>query len=642
MKKSILSLSLLMASAALIQAKGPSDPVLMTINGRPVTLSEFEYLYHKNNSQQVAPQTIDEYLEMFVTYKQKVADALSEKIDETEAFKNEFDGYRRDLSEPYMRSQEVEDSIVNAVYERMKTEVDVSHIMLANHGQGNEPEVQRERLDSIRTAILNGTADFADMARRFSIDRSASRNGGRMGFITPGRFPASFEDVAYTTPVGTISEVFATPFGWHIVKVNGTRPAQGMVLAEHILKLTQGLSDEEAAHKKAQIDSIYTLVTNGGDFEAIAMAESDDPGSKRNGGKLNWFGTGQMVPEFEAACFALKNGEISEPIKTSYGYHVIKRLDWKGLDPIDKVAPQIKQAIANDDRGRLARTRKLEQLYGKFKASINEQNLAATKEQIEAVGALDSALVANFLTSDRTMATVNGKKIPLSEIAYDLPQKPQGSVADQCALLEQRTREALNNAVYDAEREALATENADYRNLINEYRDGMLLFEVSDRKVWSKAKKDKEGLEKYFNEHRANYKWDAPKYKAYVVFATSDSIMNEAQKLLNSRQIAPDSLALELRKEFGKDVKIEKVIAAKGENNITDYLGFGAEKPEAKGRWKYYFPYKGRVVEAPEEVSDVRGAVTGDYQNQLEQEWIASLKKQYPAKINKKVLKKAK
>ena len=192
------------------------------------------------------------------------------------------------------------------------------------------------------------------------------------------------------------------------------------------------------------------------------------------------------------------------------------------------------------------------------------------------------------------------------------------------------------------ERQDLAKNNADYRNLLNEYRDGMLLFEVSDRKVWTKAKQDKEGLEKYFETHRDKYKWDKPRFKSYVVFATSDSLMQLAQNYLNSNNIPNDSLANSLRKEFGKDVKIEKVIAAQGENNITDYLGFGAEKPEPKGKWAFYFPYRGKVLEAPEEAADVRGAVTGDYQSELEAAWVAQLKQKYPAKINKKVFKKAK
>ena len=251
MKKGLLSLALVLASVAVVQAKGSKDPELMTINGKAVTLGEFEYLYHKNNSQQLAPQTIDEYLDMFVTYKQKVADAESEGIDNTEAFKNEFDGYRRELAEPYLRNKEMEDSIIRAVYSHMQEDVDVSHIMLASKGPGIDAEAQKHTLDSIRTAILNG-ADFAALARQYSIDRAARKNGGRMGFIPVGRLPYTFEDAAYNTKAGEISPVVETPFGFHIVKVNARRPARGQVLAQHILKLTQGLSEEDAAKKKSR------------------------------------------------------------------------------------------------------------------------------------------------------------------------------------------------------------------------------------------------------------------------------------------------------------------------------------------------------------------------------------------------------
>lgn len=641
MKKSILSLAVVLASIGMIQAKGTSEPVLMTVAGKPVTLSEFEYLYHKNNSQQLTPQSIDEYLQMFVTYKQKVADAEAEGIDKSESFRNEYNGYRRELAEPYMRSQAVEDSIIASVYERMKEDVDVSHIMLPNRGQGIDPEEQRVRLDSIRTAILNG-ADFADMARRFSVDRSASRNGGHMGYISAGRLPHTFEETAYSTPVGSISPVIATPFGWHIIKVSGRRPAQGMVLVEHILKLTQGLSEQEAAAKKAQIDSIATLLANGGDFEAIATAESEDPGSKRNGGKLNWFGTGQMVPEFEQASFALKNGEISKPVQTSYGWHIIKRLDWKGIEPFETAKTAIKNAIDNDDRGQLARKRKVAEIRQKFNARLNTRNMDAIKAELTANGGFDSAMVAKYTASNMAVATVNGNDILLSEVMADIPANATGGADEALQMFTQRVDQAMDQAALEAEREALAKENPEYRNLLNEYRDGILLFEVADRKVWSKAKQDKEGLERFFEANRDKYRWEAPKYKGYVVFATSDSVMNAAQKFLASREIPADSLSIELRKEFSKDVKIEKVIAAKGENAITDYLGFGGEKPEAKGKWAFYFPYRDKLIEAPEEASDVRGAVTGDYQTKLEEEWVAQLKKKYPVKIKQKVLKQAK
>lgn len=641
MKKGLLPLALALAAIGMMQAKGASDPVLMTIKGKPVTLSEFEYLYHKNNSQQLTPQSIEDYLQMFITYKQKVADAEAEGIDKTEAFNNEYDGYRRELAEPYLRNQQVEDSLVNLIYDRLKEDVDVSHIMLANQGPGVVAAEQKARLDSIRTAILGGS-DFEELARRFSIDRSVVRNGGHMGYIAATKLPYVFEDAAYTTPVGQISPVIETPYGYHIVKVHGRRPARGQVLVEHILKLTQGLAPEDAARKKEQIDSIAAVLAAGADFEDVARKESEDPGTRANGGKLGWFGTGQMVPEFEEASFSLADGEISAPVQTAYGYHIIKRLEGKGVEPMETMAPIIKQVLQRDERAQLPRKRKVAELRSKYDVSPYYDILAKVKEEITANGGLDSALMATYLVSNTPIAKKGGTKIPLSEVVAEITLPLHGDGEAQATRFEELLNENLDNNAIESERQTLAKENADYRNLLNEYRDGMLLFEVSDRKVWQKAKQDKEGLEAYFDTNRDKYRWEKPKYKGYVVFATTDSLLTEAKNFLASREIPSDSLQIELRKKFGKEIKIEKVIAAQGENAITDYLGFGADKPEPKGKWAYYFPYRDKVLEAPEEAADVRGAVTGDYQNELERQWIEQLRKAYPAKVNKKILKKAK
>ena len=641
MKKGLLSLTLAVGSLCSAVAGTEGDAVLMTINGKPVTLSEFEYLYHKNNSQQVAPQSIEDYLQMFITYKQKVADAEAEGIDKTQAFQTEFDGYRRELAAPYLTDTSVEDSIVAAIYERMKEEVDVSHIMIPVQTPQSSPAQQRELLDSIRTAIIGGS-DFAELAKQFSIDRSASVNGGHLGWVTAGRFPYLFEDAVYNTPVGSISEIVQTPFGIHIVKVSGRRPSSGQVLVEHILKLTQGMSPEEAALQKERIDSIYEVVTGSDvDFADVARRESQDPGTASKGGRLPWFGIGQMVPQFEKMAFELEPGQISEPVQTAYGYHIIKKLDKKGIDDFATVEPAIRKAISQDDRANEGKRRRLSLLKKRYNAAVNAENLENIRKEIIAVGSLDSALQAKYAASDLTVASVGDDRIPLSEIMADLRVPP--TTADrQADALSDAVDHALEEAVMDAERNNLAETNTEYRNLLNEYRDGMLLFEISDRNVWTKAKQDKEGLERFFEANRGKYTWEKPKFKSYVIFTTSDSLMNAARDFLANNDIPDDSLVVDLRREFGRDIKVEKVIASQGENEIIDHIAFGAPKPEPRSKWAFYFPYKNKIINAPETAADERGAVTGDYQNLLEEEWVKKLKKKYPAKINKKVLKKAK
>ena len=647
MKKVALSLTLALALGLGAFAKNDADPVLMTVNNKPVKLSEFKYLYEKNNAQQSAIQPVDEYVDMFVTYKLKVADAEAAGIDTTATFQNEYLGYRRSLAEPYLVDNDAREELIHEIYDRLNEEVDVSHIMIDRKAGTPEYDAQRAYLDSIRSEIVAGRADFAAVANEISIDPATQRNhnDGRMGFISACRFPYTFEDAAYSTPVGQISPVIETPFGFHIVKVNGRRHAKGQVLAQHILKLTANLSPEEQAAKKAQIDSIYNLLRAGADFDQIATVESEDPGSARNGGRLGWFGVGQMVPEFEEAAFSLENGQVSEPFSTRFGYHIVKRLDWKGLEDYETLYPRIEQVIARDERQNIPVRAKTAQLREKYSTTIDNAVVDALRSQIAANG-LDSLSVAALKVDNRQIVTLAGGNgaATVADIFSVLPSHYAAMTpSDALKMFDQRLDQVADETTVEAERTNLVAENADYRNLLNEYRDGMLLFEISDRNVWSKSKNDPRGIQDYFDANRAKYAtWTAPKFKGYIVFATSDSIMRLAQDYLIANEIANDQVAEKLRAKFGRDIKVERVLAAKGENAIIDGIAFGGQRPEPSSKWVAYFPYAHSVIDQPEEIADERGAITADYQAQLEQEWVAGLRQRYPVKIDKKVLKRFK
>lgn len=646
MRKSLLSLILALSFTAVASAKGPAnDPVLMTIDNKPVNVSEFNYLYEKNNSQQIEAQPLDQYLDMFVVYKLKVADAEAAGIQNSDAFIKEYTGYQRDLAQPYLIDPGVKDSLVMEFYNRLGEEIHVSHIMVDKKFGVSQAAAGKQLIDSLRTLVVNG-ADFADLADRFSIDPSAKRNHGDLGWISAGRYPYSFESVAYETPVGEISPSFETPFGYHFIKVTGRRPAQGEVLAQHILLMTDGLSDELKAQKKARIDSISIALAEGADFDTLAKEFSEDPGSASKGGHLSWFGTGRMVPEFEEVAFSLANGETSKPFATTFGWHIIKRLDSRKLPEFEKLRPSIESFIERDERQTVPYKAKTLQLRNKFgihtvDAAYNEIAAAVTK-----AGALDSAYINTLKGDNRVLISVNapGKDVTTAEVFSILPAHVTSLDADQAlASVLDRIEDASDNAAVDAERVALLTDNAEYRNLLNEYRDGMLLFEISDQKVWSKAKNDTEGLNQFFNEHRSDYTdWTAPKFKGFVIFATSDSVADQAKAFLEGNPLDRRDVAGVLQSRFGKNIKVERVIAAQGENQIIDYLAFGGEKASPSGKWVTCFAYQGEIIDQPVEADDVRGRVTTDYQNFLEKEWIKQLRKQHKVKIDKKVLKQLK
>lgn len=623
-----------LAAATIISATAASrqaDQVVMTVNGKDIKKSEFEYLYRKNAQQQDTPQSITDYVDMFVIYKLKVADAEAAGLDTTAAFRDEYNGYCAELAAPYLIDPEVEPRLVDEAYSRMLTTRKVSHIMLPLGTDKAQRAANRQRLDSIRTAILAG-ADFADMARRYSVDRSAQLNGGDQGYITGGEFPYPFETATYTTPVGQISEVFEdAPYGFHIVKVIDEKPAHGRVSARHILKLTQGLSPEQAKVKRAQIDSIYALLKAGADFETLAREQSEDPGSAANGGNLGFFGRGMMVPEFEAAAFSLEPGQISEPFATSYGYHIVQTLEYEPIPDLEKVRPAILNGFKRDSRANMPLTSYLAKVRADRGFAVDPKALsqaygiiASEPERSKAIEGLSGSSI--------TLVRIPGHDVTAASVAA-LIGPGEGN-------LELMFDDALDRALDDATllwaREQLANTNPDYYNLSNEYRDGILLFEISNRKVWDRASQDTDAQEAYFKAHRDRYTWDQPRFKGCVIFATSDSIASEARGYLAANHVEADSLMSAMRDRFGSDIKVERVLTARGDNAIIDEIAFQGPKADPVAKWVAWFPYDYRIIDAPETAADVRGPLSADLQQYFEQQWTTDLRKRYKVKINKK------
>ncbi len=641
MKKTKLFVGVALVAGCFVAfAASKKDPVLMKVNGKPVTLSEFEYMYHKNNQQQVAQQPLEKYVDMFTTYKLKVADAEAAGIDTTKSFIKEYEGYRNELAMPYLRDTVAEENLRKMLYERMKTNVLASHIMLPLGKNAEENASNKARLDSLRSCILAGQP-FDSLAIKYSIDRSAVQNGGSMGYVTVGRFPYQFEDVCYNTPVGSVSEPFTTDFGWHIVKTFDVRPDEGEVLVEHILKLyPRNATDEQKASVKHVMDSIYNVVKGGAEFEKVAIKESEDPGSAKQGGKLPYFGHSRMVPQFDEVSFKLAKGEISEPFETQYGIHIVKKLDSRSVGDYASVRDQLTGIIAA--RGNVAVDSKVEQLLKQYKLSENEKLIKRLKSEVTLPDSLDNKFIDKYLNSDEQLFTLAGTKYPLSELISRMGRPGRMTGEQAYKFIDSRLKDTEREVVLEYEKQQLEKNNKDFGNLVREYRDGMLLFEVSNRNVWQKAQTDTEGLKAYFEAHRSEYKWDAPKYKGYLVETTGDSITRIAKQRI--AELGSDTIVSALRKELGKNLKVVRVLAAKGENAKVDSEMFGAEKVVAKEKDKYkdYFVFGGKLVAKPEEVGDVRGQVVADYQNYLEKQWDAELHKKYTVEIDKKVLKQVK
>ncbi len=632
------------ALSACLVAVAAKDPVIMTVAGVDVPLSEFEYFYNKNNRQQVEKQTIDEYADVFKVYKLKVADALAQGIDTLPDFKREYAQYRHELAAPYLADSTYIKQLAREQYADMGEEVEAIHIMRFKvpDADGNRPSVNL--MDSVHTLLVNG-ADFGEMAKAYSQDKGSLDNGGRIGFIAAGKFPYAFEKEVYRLKPGEISEVVESPMGYHIIKGGARRPARGKVLASHILVMApENAPDSIQQRAKARADEMYREIKNEPSrFDQLAHDDNDDKQSARNGGKLPWFGAGEMVEEFDRAAFAMQPGDVSEPVRTRFGWHIIKVLDKEPVASYEKMYPELVRMVTSgrDFRSLDIIRRQLDKLQAEYKGKYNKENIGRIHEYIAANG-IDSLFVEKALMPAGTVLYSYGKKNITS--ADLIPYAKYIKIADPEFArkeIDRRIEALVYTSLVSDKEEKLADEISDYGNLLREFRDGSLLYEAGKKKVWDRASQDKEGLEKYFIAHRSDYKWKDPKVKGLLIQTADDSISSQIRSRVKG--LPNDSVINIVKKEFKGKAQVDRVLVSKGTNPMVDFVAFGGEKVKpSSSKYTDFFLYNYRTLTEPEEVSDVRGIVTGDYQNQLEAEWVEEIKSKYPVKINQKTLEAAK
>ena len=643
MKLKFLVIALLIAGVG-FGVYGAKDPVLMKINNKEIKLSEFEYLYKKNLQQQVNKESIDDYVDRFVNYKLKVAEAESMGFDTLPRIKSELEGYQNDILEPFLVDADLREKLVQEQYDRMTKNVNVSHLMLAHGKNKAEEALQMAKMDSLRNCIINGE-DFGELVMKYSIDNSKKNNHGEYGFITSGVFPYAFEYAAFNTPVGQVSQPISTDYGIHIVRVNDVKPDDGQVEVAHILRLfPRGeVTDSAKQAVKVSIDSIYNCLLHGQDFEALAKKFSQDPGSARNGGKLPLFGRGRMVKEFENAAFDLADGEISAPIETRYGYHIIKKYSHKSVGDLEEMRPTIENMIKNDERSRMPIDSRTNQVMKQLNYKKNDKLNSYLMTELKKHGGYDSTFVTDVVAKSKIPMFTYGKNLsePLSSMVKYLNTKSKYANDEIAAAeIEGNVDRIARSTIMKHYADNLIDLNDDYRNLLNEYRDGTLLFEAMNQEVWNKAKKDDAGLEACFNANRDKYKWDQPHFKGIMVCAKNDSILKAALAAASQWKNEPvDSITSKLNIKFGRNIKMLRVVSKQGDDAMVDHIAFGG--PETESTYNGYPVYSklvGRIIAQPEDLSDVRGMVSSDYQDILEQQWLDGLHKKYKVNIDKKVL----
>lgn len=635
---------LLNAPTASIQAQQDDASVLMTISGTPVTLGEFKKVYLKNNQKEGAIDMKDvrEYLELYINYKLKVREAEEEKLDTGATFINELKGYRKQLAQPYLTDREVTDALIREAYDRMQKDVHASHILInLNHDAlPKDTLAAYNRVMKIRDMIIKG-ADFNKVARDSSNDPSAKDNGGDLGYFTGMQMVYPFETAAYITKPGQISMPVRTKFGYHIVKVHDMRDAQGEIVAAHIMvKLPSGASDSAAQVAKIKIDEIYGKLKNGEKFDDLAVKFSDDKGSAKNGGQLPPFGTGRMVPEFEKAAFALNNnGDFSEPVRTSYGWHIIRRLEKKPVPTFEEKKQDLKTMVGRDSRADVSKA----SMINRIKKEYGFKEVPKNKDLF--INALDSSLVSGEWTADKmknfnkSLFTFAGKTITQTDFArYIEDHQTKKGNSDARQIGYQLYQQFVDETCLQHEENQLETKYPEFKSLMQEYRDGILLFDLTDKKVWSKAVKDSAGLAGYYEKNKNNYMWDR-RCDAIIYTCSNEKIASSALKLLKKKKPMVEVLTT-LNKDSQLNVNTKDGKFTKGENEIIDAIEWKTGlSPNMTRNNSVVFVDVIRILEPmPKTLDEAKGIITADYQNHLEKEWISSLRAKYPVTVNQDVL----
>ncbi|MDQ4141416.1 MAG: peptidylprolyl isomerase, partial [Bacteroidota bacterium] len=518
------------------------EPVLFTVAGKPVTTAEFNYVYNKNNNQPdnaAAKGSVQEYLELYTNFKLKVTEAEKRGLDTTTAFRKELEGYKEQLAQPYLTEKNVTDQLVKEAYERMKQEVNASHLLVsvAPDADPKDTLAAYNKIMEFRRRIEGGE-DFNTVARAHSDDPSAKENSGNLGYFTALQMLYPFEKAAYNTAKGQLSMPIRTRFGYHLIKVNEVRPAQGEIKVAHIMvRATPGIPKADSVVAKKKIDAIYNRVSRNENWDKITAQFSEDASSATNGGELPWFGTGRMLPSFEEAAFKLTNvGDISKPVQTPYGWHIIKLIERRGLPAFEEMESYLRSKVAKDSRSELNKAAFLKRI----KQENNFQEVKAAKDF--ALSKATEALTAGtwqYSPSDKESKEVNQPLFTLQDRQYTVKdfftfvqknQKPMANVSASHAMSVLYDN-FVTTSLLNYEREHLESKYVDYKMLVNEYRDGILLFQLMDEKVWSKAIQDTVGLQAFFEQNKENYKWDT-RADAIIISAANKDILAQAQQML--------------------------------------------------------------------------------------------------------------
>jgi peptidyl-prolyl cis-trans isomerase SurA len=650
---------MLIAAAFTAAPVKAQEEAVLTVGEESVSLADFEHIFLKNNRDSVITEAaLDEYMELFINFKLKVQAAEAIGMDTVETFQKELAGYRTQLARPYLTNNELLDELVRQAWERKQEEVRARHILVSCSAQANPADTLKawKRANAMRTRILSGE-DFEAVAlsKAGSDDPSVRDNGGDLGWFSAFQMVYPFEEAAYNTAVGDLSPIVRTRYGYHFLEVTGRRDARGEIRAAHIMIRTkEGADDATLKAAEERINSITDLLSNGIPWEELALKMSEDASTASKGGELPWFGTGKMVEEFENAAFGLtEDGQISAPFKTSYGWHIVKRLEYRAPASFEASKRELQKKVSRDSRSELTRASFLENLKTEYNYT---SNATAIKSLKRIAAKQDSAFfpghplaIVPSKTASATLLTIGDESATVADfVDYLNIVKIRNAEAGANTVIDEQLTSWSDKLLLDYEDARLESKHDDFRLLMEEYHDGILLFELTDEKVWSKAVKDTAGLEAYHAAHVGDFMWGT-RAEVDIFTCADEKTVKAARKAVKKGK---DLVAFQrdYNTENGNSITLTSGRFSEGDNTWGDKVLADAAAGALTDKAPVFATYEGGGVETvlvhvgavrlpePKTLAEARGQVIAAYQDHLETEWIEALRAGTTVEVNRALL----
>ncbi|WP_417867578.1 peptidylprolyl isomerase [Xanthomarina gelatinilytica] len=622
-------------------AQNPNDEVLFTVENDPVYVSEFTRVFNKNIDlvKDESQKDVDEYLKLFINYKLKIKEAEALGLDKKPSYLNELSSYKSQLASNYLTDSKVTDELIEEAYKRMTTEVDASHILIRLDDNPTPEDtlqaynkllklrdrVMQEGFETVKKDIHNGKTVYAE----------------DLGYFSAFKMVYNFETAAYNTPVGEVSMPFKTRFGYHIVWVKDKRESRGERTVAHIM-ISNQKKDRPHDKPESRINDIYLKLQQGEDFEALAKQFSEDQSSASKGGMLAPFTGGQLSSvEFENQAFALEHvGDISKPFETEYGWHIIKLYGKKPVTSFEDMKAELEEKVKRDSRSQLINESLLNNLKQQYQVSDATPDLSYFESILNDNYFIGKWVLPTDFKAQEPLIKIQEKQIVYEDFGQYLVknqrrQMPKMSIK---TLVVNSYHAFLENELLQYKKERLEVENQDYANIVEEYRDGLLLFDLMETEIWNAAKKDSVGLQTYYNNHKDNYFWNQ-RVDAVVASSAKKTTIKKVQKLLQNNQ-TPEQIKAAINSESEIDVIFTSGIMDAQHQSLPADFKF---KTGVSDIYKFN---EGYIVANVKEVlpketksfEEAKGAVISDFQNHKEANWILSLEEKYQVNVNQDVL----